>query len=85
MLSGAIPPQVSLEALPAARPVQPKVLADKGIGPEIEPKEKEQEVQYEDVLDVKDKSDQASALSPQIARVICWNVPGLYQQKCTDF
>ena len=29
----------------------------------------------------KDKSDQASALSPQMARVIRWNVPGLYQQK----
>ena len=40
MLSGAILPQVVFEAPPAARPVQPKVLADKGIGPEIEPKRK---------------------------------------------
>ena len=28
----------------------------------------------------KDKFAQASALSPQMARVIRWNVPGLYQQ-----
>ena len=77
-MSGAIPPQVSLEAPTAARPVHPKVLADKGIGPEIEPEEKEQ---YEDVLEEKDKSAQASALPPQMARVIRWNVPGLYQQK----
>ena len=56
-----MPPQVAFEAPPAARPVQPKVRADKGIGPEIEPEEKEQEEQYEDVLEDKDKSAQASA------------------------
>ena len=39
-LSGTMPPQVALEAPPAALTVQPKVLADKGIGPEIEPEEK---------------------------------------------
>ena len=81
LLSGAIPPQVALEAAPAARPVQPKILTDKGIGLEIEPKEEEQEGQYEEVLDEKDMLVQASALSPQMARVICWNVFGLYQQK----
>ena len=48
----------------AARPVQAKVLADEGIGPEIEPDEDEQEEQYEDVIDEKDESAQASALSP---------------------
>ena len=42
LLSGAIPLQVALEAPPAARPVQPKNLADKCIGPEIEPDEEEQ-------------------------------------------
>ena len=36
LLSGAIQPQVAYEAS-AARPVQPKVLAEKGIGSEIEP------------------------------------------------
>ena len=77
MFSGTMPPQVSFEAQPAARPVQPTVLADKGIGSEIEPK---QEEQYEDVLKQKNNSAQASAISPQMARVICWNVPGLYQQ-----
>ena len=46
-----MPPQVALEEPPAALPVQPKVLADKGIGPEIEPEEKEQEELYEDVLE----------------------------------
>ena len=32
------------------------------------------------MLKEKDKSDQGSAVSPQMARVIRWNVPGLYQQ-----
>ena len=35
----------------AARPVIPKVLADKRIKSEIEPDKKEQEKQYEDVLE----------------------------------
>ena len=43
-----MPPQVAFEAPPATRPLQPKVLADKGIGPEIKPEDKEQEEQYED-------------------------------------
>ena len=81
LFSGAIQPQVAHEAHPVARPVQPKVLADKGIGPEIELEKEEQQEQYEDVLKNKDKSDQASALPPHMARVIRWNVPGLYQQK----
>ena len=80
LLSGAFQPQVVHETPLAARPVQPNGLADKGIGSEIEPDKEEQEEQYEDVLDEKDKSGQASALSPQMARVIRWNVPGLYQQ-----
>ena len=79
MLSGAIQPKVAHEAPSAARPVQPKMFADKGIGPEIEREREEQEEQYENVLKEKDKSDLASALSPQMARVIQWNVPGIYQ------
>ena len=51
----------------AAWPVQPKVSADNGIGSDIEPEKEEQEVQYEDALEEKDKSDQASALSAQMA------------------
>ena len=78
LLSGAIQPQVAHEAPLAARPVQPNVLEDKGIGSEIEPEKEEQEEQYEDVLEEKNKSNQASALSPQMARIIRWNVPGLY-------
>ena len=78
LLSGVIQPQVAHEAPLADRPVEPKVLADKGIGSEIESEKDEQEEQYEDVLDEKNKSDQASALSPQMAEVIRWNVPGLY-------
>ena len=81
LLSGTMPPQVAFEAPPAARPVQPKVWADKGMRPEIEPEKKEQEEQYEDVLKDKDKWAQASALSPQMAKVIRCNVTGLYQQK----
>ena len=50
LLNGAIQPQVAHEAPLAARPMQPNVLADKGIRSEIEPKIKEQEEQYEDVL-----------------------------------
>ena len=42
LLSGTILFQVALEAQPAARLVQPKDLADKDIGPEIEPEEKDQ-------------------------------------------
>ena len=80
LLSGAIQPQVSHEAPLAAQPVQPKVLADNGIEPEIEPEKDEKEEQYEDVMEEKDMSDQASALSPQMARVIRWNVPRVYQQ-----
>ena len=49
-------PQVAFEAPPAALPVKPKVLADKYIGPEIEPDKQEQEDQYEDVLEEKDVS-----------------------------
>ena len=70
LLSGALQSQVANEAMLAARHVQSKVLENK-----------EQEEQYEDVLDEKDKSDQASTLSPQMARVIRWNVFGLYNQK----
>ena len=76
-----MPPQVAFEAPPAARPVQPKILTDKNIEPEIKPEAKEHEEQYEDLLEEKGKSAQPSAISPQMAKVICWNVPGLYQQK----
>ena len=64
LLSGAIPPQVALEEPPAARPVQPKFLADKGIGHEIELEQEEAKEIYEDVQKANDKSDQASAFSP---------------------
>ena len=67
LLSGTMTFQVAFEAPPVARTVQPKVLADKGIGPEIESEEEEQ---YNDVLK-KNKSAQANAISPQMARVIC--------------
>ena len=60
--------------------MQLKVLAEKGIGPEKEAEE-EEEKQYKYILDEKDKSAQASALSPQRARVIRWNIPGVYKQK----
>ena len=53
LLRGAIQPQVAHEAPLAARPVQPTVFADKGIGSEIEPDKEEQEEQYEDVLEEK--------------------------------
>ena len=77
VLSGALPAKPALEPPPAAPQMQLKVLAEKGIGPEKEPEE-EEEKQYEDILDEKDKSAQASALLPQMARVIRWNIPGVY-------
>ena len=61
--------------------MQDKVLADKVTGPEIKPEKEEQEEQYVDELEKKDKSNQANALSFQMARVIRWNLLGLYQQK----
>ena len=81
LLSSAISHQAALKAAQAAWPVQTKVLEDKGIGPEIEPKGEVQEKQYEDVLEDKNTSDQGSALSPKMVRVIRWNLLGRYQQK----
>ena len=69
VLSGALPAMPALEPAPAAPQMQLKFLAEKSIGPEQEPEE-EEEKQYEDILDEKDKSAQASALSPQMARVV---------------
>ena len=79
-LSGAIQLQIAIETSPAARTVQPKVLADKCIGLEIKTEEEEQNEQYENVLEENDKSAKASAVSPQMAKIIRLNVPGLYQQ-----
>ena len=72
---------VALEALPEARPVQPTILVDKDIGPEIEPEKKEQKEQYKVILQVQNNSVYANAVSPQMAQVICYNVPGFYQHK----
>ena len=64
----------------------PKVLAEKGIGPDIvlekdEEEQDEKDYNSEDEQVEKDELAQASALSPQMGRVIQWNVPGLYKQK----
>ena len=80
VLNGALPAKPALEPPPSAPQMQLTVLAEKGIGPEKEPEE-EEEKQYEDILDKKDKSAQASALSLQMEWVIRWNIPGVYQQK----
>ena len=58
VLSGALPARPALDPPPAAPQMQLKVLVEKGIGPEREPEE-EEEKQYEDILDEKDKSAQA--------------------------
>ena len=81
LLSHAISPHVAREATPPSPPVIPKDLADKVIGPEIQLEEEEEQEQYQDLLEVINKSAQASALSPIMAKVIRWNLPGLYQQK----
>ena len=80
VLSGALSARPALEPPPAAPQMQLKVLAEKCIGPEEEPEE-EEEKHYQDILDENDKSAQTSAFSPQMARVILWNIPGVYQQK----
>ena len=67
--SGAFPARPALKPPPAAPQMLLKVLAAKGIGLETEPEEKA-EKQYEDILDDKDNIAQASALSPQRAKVI---------------
>ena len=77
-----MPYAVFAPPLPAPA-VLPKILAEKGIGPDIvlEKDEEQQDAEDENGEDKqvdKDKSAQASALSPQMARVIWWNVPGLY-------
>ena len=76
ILSAALSARPALEPPPAAPQMQLKVLAENGTKPEMEP-EKEEEQQYEDMLDDKDKSSQASALSPKMARVIRRNIPGV--------
>ena len=80
MLSGALPAQAAPALAPA---VPPKVLAEKAIWPDIALEEEEREDEEENCEAAqvdKDKSAQANVLSPQMARVIRWNVPGLYQQ-----
>ena len=86
MLSGAIP----AHAVPAVPPLAPavllKILAEKGIGPDIVLKQDEEKQDTEDENGEheqadKDKLAQASALSPEMAIVIRWNVFGVYQQK----
>ena len=70
LLSSSILYQVALEAPTAAKPVQLKVLADKSIGPKIEPEKEKQEEQYKNLLKDKDKLAQESTVSPQMARII---------------
>ena len=90
MLSWALPAQAAFAPPPLALAVLPKILTEKGIGPDIAlEKDKEEQDNLEENgkenQEEKDKSAQASALSPQMARVIRWNVPGLYQQNAYRF
>ena len=86
VLSGALPAQAA-SSLPLPTPaVLPKVLVEKAIEPDIalntDEEEQDEEEEYGDKEQKEsDKSAQASALSPQMARIIRWNVPGLHQQK----
>ena len=75
VLSGALPLQAVPAPPPPAPAVLPKILAEESIGPDIvlEKDEEEQDAEDETGEDEqvdKDKSAQASALSPQMARVI---------------
>ena len=85
VLSGALLAQAAFAPPPPAPAVLPNVLAEKSIGPDIalntDEEEQDEEEEYGDKEQMEaDQSAQASALSPQMARVIRWNVPGLYQQ-----
>ena len=86
VLSCSLPAQAVSAPPPPAPAVLPKIQAEKGIGPDIvlkkdvdEQDAEDENSEYEQV-DQK-KSAQASALSPQMTRVIRWNVPGKYQHK----
>ena len=86
VLSGALLAQAVSAPPPPALAVLPTILAEKGFGPDIvqEKNKEEQDEKDENGEDKqvdKDKSAQASALSPQMARVIQWNVFCLYQQR----
>ena len=75
-----MPPHTAFAAPPSPPPAKvPKPLAENGIRPDavLEVKEIEQEEEPEDI----DKSNEASALSPMMARIIRWNIPGLYHHK----
>ena len=90
VLSGALQAQAVSAPPPPAPAVLPKILAEKGIGPDIVLEKDEEEQDAEDEngeykQEDQNKSAQASALSPQMTRVIWWNVHGLYQKKRTDF
>ena len=82
VLSGALTAQVAPAPPAPAPPVMPKVLAEKGIGPDIDIKdeEKEDEIGKEEPVE-KDQSNQASAVVFIMAKIVRWKVPGLYQQK----
>ena len=75
MLSGSLPAQAVPGPPPPAPAVLPKILAEKGIGPDIvlkndEEEQDEKDKNGEDEQVVKDKSAQANASSPKMARVI---------------
>ena len=80
VLSGALPARRALEPPPSAPQLKLKILAKNGIGQQKEPVE-EKEKQFEYLLEETDRSIKASALSPEMARVICWIIPSVYQRK----
>ena len=81
-----MPFKIVFAPLPVAPAVLPKVIADNCIGLDIalhkdHVEQDKEEANGEEEEEENNKSTQASALSPQMARVIQWNVPCLYQQK----
>ena len=80
VLCGALPAQTALEASPSPPPAEvPKPLAEKGIRQDavLEVEENEQVEESEE----NDKSSETRALSPMMAQIIRWKIPGLYHQK----
>ena len=89
VLSGVLPVKAVVAPATRAPAVMPKGLAVKGIKPDIalnkdeeeQNKEKQKANKKKKNQKQNKKSAQASSLSPQMARLIRWNIPGLYQHK----